>query len=108
MSTRDHNTQLLIGKLETEAVRLLHQGHTAGQITERLGIPLDRLRELAAEQPRSAVRCPHAQCGQPQEGPGHPRKGWVQTKVAGEQLRLWFCSWGCVVRHGRQRLGGAR
>lgn len=52
--------------------------------------------------------CDHDRCGQPQTGPGHPRKGWVQLKRAGEQTALWFCSFHCTSRYAiRRELAGA-
>lgn len=52
--------------------------------------------------------CPEPRCGQPQAGPGHPRKGWVQTKAAGETQALWHCSWHCASRYAiRRELAGA-
>lgn len=52
--------------------------------------------------------CNQPACGQPQEGPGHPRRGWVQLKRAGEVITLWFCSFHCVSRYAiRRELAGA-
>lgn len=35
-------------------------------------------------------------CGQPQTGPGHPRKGWLNVKVAGVAGSTWWCSATCL------------
>lgn len=43
-------------------------------------------------------RCGDPRCGVPQEGPGHPRKGWLSVKQVGvDDKPLWFCSTRCVV-----------
>lgn len=56
----------------------------------------------------AALRCDQLTCGQPQNGPGHPRKGWIQTKTAGGRQALWHCSWHCVSRYAiRRELRGA-
>ncbi|WP_346007270.1 hypothetical protein [Janibacter terrae] len=44
---------------------------------------------------------PHAcalpeKCGRPQDGPGHPRKGWLNVKVAGIAGSTWWCSPTCL------------
>ena len=36
-------------------------------------------------------------CGQPQVGAGHPRKGWLNLKVAGVGGSTWWCSRECLV-----------
>ncbi len=39
-------------------------------------------------------------CGQPQDGPGHPRKGWIRTHIAGlANSTRWWCSLACLI-HG--------
>lgn len=43
-------------------------------------------------------RCDNERCGRPQEGAGHPRKGWVEAKKAGETVKRWWCSWDCLSR----------
>lgn len=36
-------------------------------------------------------------CGRPQEGPGHPRHGWIRTHVAGtKDSTRWWCSIACL------------
>lgn len=37
-------------------------------------------------------------CGQPQIGPGHPRKGWINVKTAGVAGSTWWCSTTCLAR----------
>ena len=39
-------------------------------------------------------------CGRPQDGPGHPRSGWIKVHAAGKGggPDLWFCSPRCLVR----------
>lgn len=52
--------------------------------------------------------CGQDACGRPQEGSGHPRRGWVQLKRAGEAVTPWFCSFHCVSRYAIHReLAGA-
>ena len=37
-------------------------------------------------------------CGQPQDGPGRPRKGWIHTKIAGQNgSDRWWCSARCLI-----------
>lgn len=37
-------------------------------------------------------------CGHPQVGAGHPRKGWIRTKVAGQtDSDRWWCSIRCLL-----------
>ncbi|MGG5257486.1 hypothetical protein [Phycicoccus avicenniae] len=37
-------------------------------------------------------------CGRPQDGPGHPRKGWIRTHVAGTSgSTRWWCSLRCLI-----------
>jgi hypothetical protein len=89
---------------EHEALRLLVEGYITDQILYRTGVAPERLRLLAATARRPARHtCPQQQCGKPQAGPGHPRKGWVKVKVAGDPTCLWFCCWGCVAVHARIR-----
>lgn len=38
-------------------------------------------------------------CGHPQDGPGHPRKGWLQLKTAGIPRTTWWCSPTCLTHH---------
>lgn len=38
-------------------------------------------------------------CGHPQTGPGHPRKGWINVKVAGTAGSTWWCSTACLAAH---------
>lgn len=39
-----------------------------------------------------------AKCGRPQEGAGHPRKGWIRTHIAGAaDSTRWWCSIRCLV-----------
>lgn len=97
---------LLRGRLESLSLRLLRDGASPRQVTEQTGIPLERLRALAAEQthrPRP-VRdpCLTPNCGQP-KNPGAPRHGWVQTKAAGDPHALWWCSWTCAAHHAADR-----
>ncbi|MCU1592442.1 MAG: parB-like partition protein [Frankiales bacterium] len=47
----------LKNKLEAEALRLLRDGATPQQVVDRIGIPHDRLRALAGQQP--TARCDH-------------------------------------------------
>jgi hypothetical protein len=103
MTDIDHNSALLRGKLESWALRLLREGATPRHVTETTGVPIERLRALTAEQPRSLGRCHDERCGRPQDGPGHPRKGWVQIKVAGEPKALWFHTWACVINYAARR-----
>lgn len=98
------SAQLLRGKYESWALRLLREGATPRHVVEQTGLTMERLRELVAEQPLTAAPpCPNRHCGQPQHGPGHPRRGWVQLKVAGETPARWFCQWSCVARHAIAR-----
>lgn len=39
--------------------------------------------------------CEEPRCGHVQEGPGHPKKGWVQVKQTG-CLARWFCGHYCA------------
>jgi len=55
------------------------------------------------------VACQHAACGQPQTGPGHPRKGWVKLHQAGAPATVWCCGWHCASRYAiRQELREAQ
>lgn len=37
-------------------------------------------------------------CGRPQQGQGHPKKGWIKTHVAGQRgSDAWWCSATCLV-----------
>lgn len=52
--------------------------------------------------------CEHETCGHAQTGPGHPRRGWIAVKVAGEDAKVWCCSWYCIGRYAlRRELGAA-
>jgi hypothetical protein len=38
------------------------------------------------------VWCRDERCGRPQDGPGHPRRGWVRVSITGTDAPpLWFC-----------------
>lgn len=38
------------------------------------------------------------QCGRPQTGPGHPKKGWIKTHTAGSKTAdRWYCSTTCLI-----------
>lgn len=90
-------------KTEARALKMLREGWSAAQVSRDTGLSLDELHRLRRDFPSTssnpAPRCPQTRCGLPQVGAGHPRKGWVQVKVAGEQHKLWFCGWPCVSRH---------
>lgn len=47
-------------------------------------------------------------CGLPQEGPGHPRKGWLNVKVAGITGSTWWCSPACLARQLHRDTTSAR
>lgn len=85
---------------ERQAVLLGHEGYSARQITERTGVPLERLRELFVAYPATtSILCQHATCGQPARTTGgRARAGWVKVQPAAGKPR-WFCSWRCVIRH---------
>lgn len=41
--------------------------------------------------------CGDPRCGRPQEGPGHPRSGWIRLHVAGSPDKdTWWCSRRCI------------
>lgn len=47
----------------------------------------------------SGQHCADAdKCGRPQDGPGHPKKGWIRTHVAGAaNSTRWWCSLRCLI-----------
>ena len=48
-------------------------------------------------------------CGRPQHGPGHPRKGWIRTHIAGDaDSTRWWCSLACLIHGFTQTLVTAR
>lgn len=64
--------------------------------------PEDQASYPAADKGYIDLGCEEPRCGQPQEGPGHPRRGWVQVKGAGCVAR-WFCSYYCAGKYGIRR-----
>lgn len=94
--------------IETRALRMLRTGWSPKDVAMETGLHTDDLAQLQRDFPSTADgRCTQPRCGHPQEGPGHPRKGWVQVKPAG-QPALWFCSWPCVEHHVLAQIRKAR
>lgn len=78
--------------LELRAVQLISEGYSVRQVADQLDIGEPHVRSLLAlRQP-----CHIEGCGQPREGAGRPRRGWVQIKCG--NTRPWFCSYRCAAR----------
>lgn len=85
-------------KLENEALRLVREGYSIRQVTEMTGLrdhEIEQLLRAVRYPPHLVTACDKPGCGQPQQGAGHPRKGWVQLRCGAE--RPWFCSYECVL-----------
>ena len=94
---------------ERVALRMLNEGHSLGQITAATGLDQPAVRHLAASENsrqqllRLSRPCTTSdRCGKAQDGPGRPRKGWVQVKPPA-QAALWFCGWTCAGRYARRQ-----
>lgn len=77
----------------------------SGRSSSETGLGPEHLHRLFTSY-RTKVACDEERCGQPQNGPGHPRRGWVQIRTGAE--RPWFCGLTCALRWLTSRLATER